>query len=321
METSARLSLVGSRGLKACRTHYISPVDGRLDGIGAEHPRCWACRRECASALRRPCALVTTPLAFHHVVQPMAGDHPFDIPRWLISTCHVTRGFCPSQAVTNVRKTTQTYGARPLAKGSQPRAGGWRRPQHVVAGVIADDRDRTWISLQLRNTASVVFVDRCRDLSSLIDRARTLMILLEPHDRFGTPTSPFVTEIHRSFPSVIVVAYCGVQPTPGNEIVALVRAGIHDLVIRGVDDLAQVTSHALANVDQRASTVNAIAIVAEVVGPGLAPFTSLCLAPSRDKPSIGRAAKALGLSRKTLVNRAIAAGVPSPRVLMAWCRL
>jgi AraC-like DNA-binding protein len=50
-------------------------------------------------------------------------------------------------------------------------------------------------------------------------------------------------------------------------------------------------------------------------------FVRLFLGPLTFKPTVGAAAKELGLSRRTLAHRLSQNGLPSPAVLASWCRM
>src|SRR3546814_9586520 len=53
----------------------------------------------------------------------------------------------------------------------------------------------------------------------------------------------------------------------------------------------------------------------------LTPFVTFCLEQARRAITVPEAAAALGVHRKTLVDRLAAAGFPTPSAMIAWCRL
>jgi AraC-like DNA-binding protein len=193
--------------------------------------------------------------------------------------------------------------------------------RQIAVGVVRDDRDRRQISRELGDVASVVFADRSGCLCELLGRHHASVAVVEPLDRFGMPTAGTVAEAKRAFPSVVVIGYCDARSTRGYEIADLVRAGADELVVRGVDDLARVTRAAVARSHHRGSMTDVVAAMSQIVGSGLSPFISYCLSRSDEPVSVGGAANAVGVSRRTLANRAVAAGAPAPSVLLAWCRL
>jgi AraC-like DNA-binding protein len=136
-------------------------------------------------------------------------------------------------------------------------------------------------------------------------------------------TAPLVERARRDHPHVTVVGYCAL--TRGGDasaaLVGLIRAGVHTVVMRDLDD----EPHALRTALQLAEHACAAALVLDAVRgelpPGVRPLVELYLRGDERPPEVGEAARALGVHRRTLVNRMRAAGCPPPRALRTWCRV
>lgn len=192
-------------------------------------------------------------------------------------------------------------------------------PSRVVAtllGTVALSRVRAALPAD-----SLVRVSLVRDLI-VIARSRPLsFVVTEPWDRAGTPVSPAIKWLKTAYPSVPVIAYCSQNGPSYHETVSLARAGIDGLIIRGIDDEPTALRGAL-DVAQR-GCVQAVVIeaVKEIVHPDTAGFIEHCLIHAGPSLSIRRAASALGIDRKTLLNRLTQQRLPAPREIMAWCRV
>jgi AraC-like DNA-binding protein len=101
----------------------------------------------------------------------------------------------------------------------------------------------------------------------------------------------------------------------------MARAGVHDLVRAGFDDVGFALGAALASATASCATAAARDELENLVTPDAWPFVSYCLTRAHGPISVGAAADALGLDRRTLVRRLERAGLPSPRRIAGWCRV
>jgi len=99
------------------------------------------------------------------------------------------------------------------------------------------------------------------------------------------------------------------------------RAGVHDLVRSGFDDVGFALGAALASATASCATAAARGELEELVTADAWPFVSYCLTRAHGHISVSAAADALGLDRRTLVRRLERAGLPSPRRIAGWCRV
>jgi AraC-like DNA-binding protein len=145
--------------------------------------------------------------------------------------------------------------------------------------------------------------------------------LVAPYDRDGRSTVELVAEVRRDFPNVFVVAYGEVGRTSSAALVALIRAGAHDLLQYPSDDSRVAVETLLRTAHRTNVAAQVYDAVAVAVPPIARPLIQLYLRGAEGPVPVAEAAVQLGVNRKTLRNRMDAAGLPAPADLRAWCRL
>ena len=193
----------------------------------------------------------------------------------------------------------------------------------TVIGLIANRGDQARLAGALRGFArfrAVASLDECRALLQE-ELATVAALILEAQDLSGVPTMPFVAQISDSLPAVPILGYCDVGPRRGGEAVALIRAGVHDIVLRGVDDGALALRDAVVGASHSTAANRVICALRPLIDPSMLPFLEHCLTFGRRPISVAAAAQALGVHRKTLVNLCARAKLPPPAMLVGWCRL
>ena len=193
----------------------------------------------------------------------------------------------------------------------------------TVIGLIANRGDQARLAGALRGFAqfrAVATLDECRAL--LREELTTVAaLILEAQDLSGVPTMPFVAQVNDNLPAVPILGYCDVGPRRGGEAVALIRAGVHDIVLRGVDDGALALRDAVVAASHSTAAHRVIAALRPLVHPSILPLLEHCLTFGRRAISVAAAAQALGVHRKTLVNLCARSKLPPPGILVGWCRL
>jgi AraC-like DNA-binding protein len=99
------------------------------------------------------------------------------------------------------------------------------------------------------------------------------------------------------------------------------KAGVSQLVFQGVDDLKASLRSALDAAFDQASAVALGADLEPLIPSTIVPFLRYCLEHARRNITVEEVAVAMGVHRKTLVDRLKAARLPSPRAMIGWCRL
>ena len=193
----------------------------------------------------------------------------------------------------------------------------------TVIGLIANRGDQARLAGALRGFArfrAVTSLDECRALLHE-ELATVAALILEAQDLSGVPTMPFVAQVSDSLPAVPILGYCDVGPRRGGEAVALIRAGVHDIVLRGVDDGVLALRDAVVGASHTTAANRVISALRPLMHPSMLPLLEHCLTFGRRPIGVGAAAQALGVHRKTLVNLCARAKLPPPAMLIGWCRL
>ena len=192
----------------------------------------------------------------------------------------------------------------------------------AVVALLTDVALRLRLTDALKGLSAAPECVACaRDARRRLAAGDVRLLVVGPRDGAGEPTAPFVTEVRERLPSVTVVGYCASRAGVSEEALAFGRAGVHNLVVHGIDDERHVFRAALRLAEQRCTTALVFDRVRDQLPPDVARLVALYLRADGEPPSVARAAELLGVHRKTLVNRLAAAGCPTPRALRTWCRL
>src|SRR5205814_1144911 len=104
------------------------------------------------------------------------------------------------------------------------------------------------------------------------------LVVVEPRDRTGQSMIRFVRGIRDQFPNVPVVAYCNLSPPfASNDILALARAGVNDLIIRDIDDERIALREAVDVAQSHCLAEQALEVLAPFFPPTVRPFLTYCL--------------------------------------------
>jgi AraC-like DNA-binding protein len=167
----------------------------------------------------------------------------------------------------------------------------------------------------------VHFCDARAELVPLAATTRASAVIAEPRDRCGEDVSAVVEALRTSLPSVPVIAYIADGQASSGDILAMARAGVHDLVRIGFDDVGFALGAALASATASCATETARTELESLVPSDAWPFVSYCLTRANAPISVRSAADVLGLDRRTLVRRLERVGMPQPRRIAGWCRV
>ena len=191
----------------------------------------------------------------------------------------------------------------------------------VVVALVIGNKCRARVRGALSGRADVRFCELRGEILPLASTTHASAILLEPRDRAGHDVSPTVAAIRAGMPSVPVIAYIADESASSGDILALARAGVHDLVRAGFDDVGFALGAALASATAACATEAIRAELETLVAPDAWAFVSYCLTRANTPISVSSAAAALGLDRRTLVRRLERAALPSPSRIAGWCRV
>jgi AraC-like DNA-binding protein len=169
--------------------------------------------------------------------------------------------------------------------------------------------------------AGIRSVARVADLRDALAARPYALVVVEARDADGVSTEETVRALRARHPSLAVLGYATARPGLSGDVLALARAGVHELVVAGIDDVATVLRAALARTARRSSAERLLAELAGFVPADALPLLRYGLEHAAAAPTVEELARALGVSRQALATRMRAAGLPAPRALAVWCRL
>jgi AraC-like DNA-binding protein len=191
----------------------------------------------------------------------------------------------------------------------------------IVAALVWEQTARGRLAEALRHQATLRFCDRHGELLTLVEHGLASLVVVDMRDREGNSTLPVVRLVRDQFPSVPVVLYCALSPDSSRDVLEFARAGVNDLVFRGVDDLGVILRNAVQTALDHCSARGVLDEVEPLVPANVLPILLYVLENGRRDLNVEQVADALSVHRKTLVDRLNAAGFPSPSSLISWSRL
>lgn len=162
------------------------------------------------------------------------------------------------------------------------------------------------------------------DAPELWRAARThpaAVLVVEANGATAPDAAAVIHAFRAEYPLTPVVAYCGVAPGVAAAILDLVRAGVHDVVLAGVDDERAAFETVVVRALHRSTADDVLARLAAPGHPAASTILRTFLNAATRPLDVERAAAVLGVHRRTLVKRCAAAALPPPRTLAGWCRL
>lgn len=202
-----------------------------------------------------------------------------------------------------------------------------RAAQRVVAALVRDRRDLARLQEALRPSAGAPMAgelhafDRIHLLESALQRTHFDVLVIEPTDAGGDTTEQTIRGIRERFPRLSVLGHVLMKPGISSHVLTFARAGVHELIVAGVDDSAVVLRLALQRASQRCLAEEVFAEVSPALPREAATLLRYCLEHASESPTIDDIARALRVHRRTLVNRMQGAHLPPPSELWAWSRV
>jgi AraC-like DNA-binding protein len=196
----------------------------------------------------------------------------------------------------------------------------------VVLALIIDARDRARLTHSLQSAGEtrdvrLQFVTRISEFELVLERADVDMVMVEPTDVAGRSTEELIRTMRRDFPRIPIVGRGVMRPGSSQQLLAFARAGVHQLLVDGVDDTTLVIRHALAQARRDCAAETVLRDIAHLLPPDATIIVRWCLHHARSGPTPGDVAHALGISRRTLIHRLRHLHLSGPRALTMWTRL
>jgi AraC-like DNA-binding protein len=191
----------------------------------------------------------------------------------------------------------------------------------ALAALMGGAGTRIQVRTALETMGVTYFAATPAELLEVLVRHAVDAVLVEPHDAAGSTTDSVVRVIRRDYPSLPVLVYCDLTAEHMRRVPVLVQAGADELVLRGIDDMRSAFRRVLLHSASARAASEALTALSEILPRTAEPLLAYCLTQADRPLTVDRMARDLGVHRKTLCNRAIAAGLPTPSSLISWCRL
>jgi AraC-like DNA-binding protein len=195
-----------------------------------------------------------------------------------------------------------------------------------IAALVLGRIDRLRLGDVLRGWADLEIVDTVDALqrAALRSQLQVDTLIVEPFDAQRVPTAPVLGKLRLARPDLGLIGYITRGQAYSPEVLTMARAGVHELIFRGTDDVTSGIRTALARVGAgpaQASVRLALTEAGVLSTPEADAIVTCCIQYGQADFSADDLARFLGVHRKTLAQRCRAAGLPLPGALTAWMRL
>lgn len=179
------------------------------------------------------------------------------------------------------------------------------------------------LTIVLGSQHSLIAVKGWEELRTAVQRHVTDVLVVDPLAD-GSPRTEVIEEVHRHYPSLPIVIYTTLSNVSTRTLLTLGRIGIEHVVFNRFDDergrfldlLERVPGQTLSDQMLRSLSPE----LARLPAPVVRAIDQLFRAPARFRNAQDLAAAA-GAQLRTLYRQLYAAGIHSPRVLVAAARL
>ena len=199
-------------------------------------------------------------------------------------------------------------------------------PRRRVVALVLGRIDRLRLGDVLRGWADLELVDNVDALQRVALRSQEVVdtLIVEPFDANRTPTAPVISRLRAARPDLGLIGYITRGQAYSPEVLTMARAGVHELIFRGTDDVSNGIRIALARVGAgpaQATVRRALTDAGVLSTPEGDAIITTCLQYGHAEFSVDDLARFLGVHRKTLATRCRMAGLPTPAALTVWLRL
>ena len=189
-----------------------------------------------------------------------------------------------------------------------------------VLALLHTPRAHHWLRRNAERLARVTVVDSQASIDATLQRARIDVLVLELDIERGS-LEPLVWDLRRRYPSLAIVLYCPLSSRVAREILTLGKAGADDLIVEGLDDDGRSLRRIAVTAASSRCTAQSLAALKDRLPARVMDIVARCLHLASQPTTVRQLAAAVGVNRKTLVNRLTAAGLPGPAALISWCRV
>jgi methylphosphotriester-DNA--protein-cysteine methyltransferase len=197
----------------------------------------------------------------------------------------------------------------------------------VVAALVLDRHDLARLQDALRPSPAAPVCgilhafSRLSALEAALQQTHYDVLVIEPIDADGRKTEDGLRSIRGRYPRLSVLGHIVMKPGMSAHVLSFARAGVHELIVAGIDDSAIVLRHTMQRAARRCMSEEVFAEIQSSLSADAAALVRYCLEHASESPDIDDIARALGVHRRTLVNRMRSAMLPPPSELWAWSRV
>jgi AraC-like DNA-binding protein len=191
----------------------------------------------------------------------------------------------------------------------------------TIAALVHDSAARARLRGAVRSYAKLAFCDDPQELASAVADGAATAIITEWRDGNGGTVESAVRAMRSEYPNIPVLAYAPLTPEGAHDMLAAARAGAVDVIIANFDDIGITLGRRLAAAQATTLSDRIVERLATLVPLPVAQMLEYFFRHARTPPSVGGAAAALQVHRKTLALHCARAGLPSPSALCCWARL
>ncbi|MEX2154931.1 MAG: helix-turn-helix domain-containing protein [Gemmatimonadaceae bacterium] len=192
----------------------------------------------------------------------------------------------------------------------------------MVVACGLSGHQRAYVVDGLRRYADCQFIDSFDDLDRMLSTlTRCDALVLAPQDQRGRDALGTVERVARDWPGTAVVIFCPARTDPAPSIRQLILAGAHEIVFEGVHPTAAKLAQAVENARRECAAETVFLRLQPLIPAQLHSMVHAVVARPDILTSVAELGAALGVHRKTLVNRCTRSDFLQPAELIMWCRL
>lgn len=197
-----------------------------------------------------------------------------------------------------------------------------RAPRSHAVGIYALRRaDSMVIARVLSEEYRLVELATQQEVRAAIREGAILTLMVGTVDSEGCSLSPLVVDIRADGCRIPIAAVCRFDSQDANQLVGLVHAGVDGILVRGSDDFASSLRRIVRECQHNSVATLVLRRVESELPTNLRALARFAAEGCGEVFSVGRAAQAIGVDRKTLLNRMRTVGRLEPRVLINRVRL
>lgn len=191
-----------------------------------------------------------------------------------------------------------------------------------VVALIRDREGQARIAGALRDRAELVLTDGVAAFEAAVraNAACVRVLIATPTDVAGISVLPRLERVRALAPLALLIGYFRNGYSEEQEILAFARSQMNGMAFRHVTDTPVTLGAVIARSVHASVADEVLATLRPLLPPGAMRFVSYGVQHAYEQTTVEELASALGRHRKTISEQCVAAGLPVPSALLAWCR-